>query len=172
MKNNKSVYTAYFGLFFMTMIIGLSFLFVKVGLEYSNPIDLLAHRFSIGLLTIIFLIVFKIIQVPQITIKKLKTLLLLAVFFPVSFFLFQTYGMKYSSASEAGIIFAISPIVTLIFAQIFLKEKTTIMQKIGILLSVFGIIYIIVNKGNFSINFTNIKDVFFYYYQLHHLQFI
>ncbi len=158
MKNNRKLYIAYLGLFLMTSIIGLSFIFVKTGLKYCNPVDLLAHRFSTALFCIVILVFTKIIKLPKITWEKLKILILLSVFFPSMFFLMQAYGMRYSTASEAGIIFAILPIVTLIFAQLFLKEKTSIIQKLGILLSVSGVIYIVLNKSQFSGSF-NIQDV-------------
>ncbi|MEH7373093.1 DMT family transporter, partial [Priestia megaterium] len=44
--------------------------------------------------------------------------------------------------SEAGIIQATIPIFTLIFASIFLKETSTSGQKIAIIFSVVGVIYI------------------------------
>ncbi len=148
MKNNKT-FGAYLGLFLMTTIIGLSFMFVKIALQYSSAVDLLAHRFSIALVSVIVLLLLRVIKIPKPNYKKIQGLLFLSVFYPVLFFLFQALGMQYSSASEAGIIFAMSPIVTLIVAQIFLKESTTILQKIGVILSVFGIVYIIFNKGGF-----------------------
>ncbi|MEH7367379.1 DMT family transporter, partial [Priestia megaterium] len=46
------------------------------------------------------------------------------------------------SSSEAGIIQATIPIFTLIFASIFLKETSTSGQKIAIIFSVVGVIYI------------------------------
>ncbi len=156
MWKNK-IFGAYLGLVVRTIIIGLSFIFVKTALQYGNAIDLLAHRFSIAFVLVILLLLFGVIKTPKLNRKKLQTLMFLSVSYPVLFFLFQTYGMQYSSASEAGIIFAMSPVITLIIAQIFLKETTTILQKAGILLSVIGILYIIFSKGNFIENLDNIK---------------
>nr|WP_281269765.1 DMT family transporter [Phocoenobacter uteri] len=150
---------AYLGLFLMTSIIGLSLMFIKIALNYTNTIDLLAHRFSIAFATIMLLWLFNIIKIPKLNKNKLKTLLLLSISYPSLFFLLQAYGMEYSSVSEAGIIFATSPIITLIFAQIFLKEKTTLLQKIGIALSVIGVLYIVLNKGNFSGNINNLQGI-------------
>ncbi len=156
MKNNKTL-SAYLGLFLMTTIVGLAFIFVKIGLEYTSAVDLLAHRFSIALISVITLLMLRVIKIPKPSYKKLINLIGLSIFYPVLFFLFQALGMQYSSASEAGIIFAMLPIITLIVAQIFLKETTTILQKTGIILSVLGIVYIILNKGGFANNSNNIK---------------
>lgn len=149
---------AYIGMILVTSIVGLSFIFVKVGLEYANPIDLLAHRFSVGAITVGVLWIFGLLKFTPFSWAKTKTLLLLSLFFPLLFFAFQAYGMEYSSASEAGIIFSAVPIVTLIVAGIFLKEKTNTLQKIGIALTILGIAYIMYRTGNISEN-TSFKGV-------------
>jgi len=67
---------------------------------------------------------------------------LLAILYPTLFFAFQVFGLVNVSSSEAGIIQATIPIFTLIFASIFLKETSTSGQKIAIIFSVVGVIYI------------------------------
>ncbi len=156
---SKKQVLAYLGMVAITLIVGLSFLFLKIGLRYTNAIDLLAYRFGFAFLSIVILSVFKFIKFPKFSFKTHKILLLLSLFYPFLFFLLQALGMQYSSASEAGVIFAIAPIITLIAAQIFLKEKNTILQKIGIILSVFGVIYIVYHKKNFFAGDANIKGI-------------
>ncbi len=58
------------------------------------------------------------------------------------FFGFQIFGLVYIASSEAGIIQATIPIFTMIFSIIFLKERPSILQKLSILLSVAGVVYI------------------------------
>ena len=132
----------------MATIIGLSFIFVKIGLKHAGAMDLLAHRFTAGAISVGVLWVFGFLKFSALNWAKAKSLLLLSLFYPLLFFAFQTFGMEYSTASEAGIIFATVPIITLIVASVFLKEKTTILQKLGILLSIGGISYIMFNTGN------------------------
>ncbi len=149
---------AYIGLVLMTIIIGLSFILVKMGLKHASAIDLLAHRFMAGAISIGFLGVFGLLKFTPLSWHKAKWLLLLSFFFPLSFFAFQTFGLEYSSASQAGIIFATMPILTLVVASIFLKEKTTILQKTGILLSMIGLAYIMYQTGNIA-QHTSIRGV-------------
>ena len=149
---------AFIGLILVTFIIGLSFIFVKIGLKYSNAIDLLAHRFTAAAISIVLLWIFGFIKLPSFSFKKAKSLLLLSLFYPLLFFALQTFGLQYSSASEAGIVFATTPIITLIAASFFLKEKTTLLQKIGIVMSIAGILYIIFYAGGVS-GSTNLKGV-------------
>ncbi len=148
MRITKKELAAYAGMALITIITGLSFIFMKFALRYTNPIDLLAHRFSSAFIVIVLLQLIGLVKVPRFTKENLGSLLLLALFYPVLFFLLQTFGVKYSTASEAGIIFAITPVLTMVSAMIFLKEKTSLIQKLGIILSVLGIFYIIFKTGN------------------------
>jgi len=150
MSTPKKQNQAYFGLVLATLIIGLSFIFVKIGLRYARAMDLLAHRFTAAAILIVLLWIFGFIKLPRFSFKKTKSLLLLSLFYPLLFFTLQTFGLQHSTASEAGIIFASTPIITLIAATFFLKEKTTWLQKIGIVLSIVGIIYIIYFTGDLS----------------------
>lgn len=141
---------AYFGLIIVTLIIGLSFIFIKIGLKYASAMDLLAHRFTAGSIAIAILWACGFLKFSSLSWDKAKSLLLLSLLYPLSFFSFQTFGMEYSTVTQAGIIFATIPIITLIIATIFLKEKTTIFQKLGITLSVAGVVYIVINTSNYS----------------------
>lgn len=53
----------------------------------------------------------------------------------------------YTSSSEAGIIQAAIPIFTMMLASYFLKEYTNTWQKISVLISVIGVIYIFIMNG-------------------------
>ena len=150
MSVNKKQRQAYIGLILLTSIIGLSAIFVKIGLRYTNPIDLLAHRFSAAAVSILLLWLVGIVKFPVFNFKKIRGVLLLSLSYPLSFFALQTYGLQHSSASEAGIIFASTPILTLVAAGFFLKERTGFMQKVGIVLSISGILYIIYFTGGVS----------------------
>ena len=138
---------AYLGLILMTSIVGFSFIFLKIGLRYAGAMDLMAHRFTAATIALVVMWLLGLIKIPRFSLKKVKPLLILSIFYPLLFFTLQTFGMKYSTASEAGIIFATVPVITLLAARIVLREKTTILQKTGIALSIAGILFIIYNTG-------------------------
>ncbi len=150
MSTDKKQRQAYIGLIVFTLIVGLSFLFVKIGLRYAHPVDLLAHRFTAAAIPILLLWIFGIIKLPRFSFRKVKLILLLSLFYPLLFFALQTFGLQHSSASEAGIVFATTPIITLMAASFFLKEKTTLLQKTGIVMTIAGILYIIYYSGGVS----------------------
>lgn len=137
---------AYLGATLSAVIVGFSFMFVKEALVYGNPIDILAHRFTIALVA---LMCYMFISKTTLTFKRvdLPKLLPVAIFYPVLYFALQTFGLLYLPSSQAGVIQAMVPIITLVISSIFLKERATGLQKIGILFSVTGVIYLQVLNG-------------------------
>jgi drug/metabolite transporter (DMT)-like permease len=141
-----------------TLITGLSFLFGKISLRYAAPIDILAYRFSAAFITLLLPVLLH--WLPwKFSLLKLKKILPLAIFYPLLFFGLQTYGLEYATSAEAGIIFAAIPIFTTILATLILKEKTNLQQKICILLSVFGVIYIFKMNGAY-LDLDNLKGIY------------
>lgn len=139
----RSAYLAALGYAF---IIGFSFLFVKISLRVAHAVDILAYRFTAA-----FLIAFLINKMTnkQVNISKKMwwSVLPVAIFYPVLFFLFQVIGLMYITTAEAGILQATIPIFTLILATIFIQEKTSRLGKISIVSSVLGVIYIFIMSG-------------------------
>lgn len=129
-------------------------MFVKLALSVASPLDTLAHRFTIALLLATIIILSKRIPV-KITFKDAIKIFSLALFYPTFFFMFQVFGLVYTSSSEAGIIQATIPIFTLILAAFILKEYASKWQTFFIILSVTGVIFIFVmndlNMENYSV---------------------
>ena len=137
---------AYLSAILYALIIGFSFLFVKLALSVTNPLNALAHRFTIAFIAASIPVIFGWVKL-KITFKDLLSLLPISLFYPTLFFTFQTFGLVYVSSSEAGIIQATIPIFTMVIASIFLKETSTGKQKLSLLLSVAGVVYIFIMKG-------------------------
>ncbi len=150
-------YLAYLAAVSYAVITGLSFLFGKIGLEVNHPIDVLAFRFSTAFLAVLVLRALKVVRL-QYALADLKQILPLAVFYPLAFFGLQVYGLQYASSLEAGILAASAPIFTLILANLVLKEETTLLQKISLLLTVVGVVYITYHKSDGG-SLGNIKGI-------------
>ncbi|MFA5513696.1 MAG: DMT family transporter [Sphaerochaetaceae bacterium] len=148
----------YLSAFFYSLITGLSFIFGKVALNVSSVIDFLAYRFSASAFGLFLLIIFRLVKV-DFNFKKVVKILPLALFYPLLFFAFQSYGLKHATAIETGLITAAVPIFTLIGASLFLKEKTTLFQKLSIIASVGGVMLITIMK-NTPFEITNFKGTF------------
>lgn len=148
MVNEKNIKLAYISVIVHGFIVGFSFLFTKIALTYSNPLNILAHRFTFAMLGLIF-IWFRRKEKPKFNLRTIREVLPLAISDPLLYFLFQTLALELLASAEVGIFLAISPIITLILASIFLKEKTSRFQRLSVLLSVFGTILILYlnNRG-------------------------
>ena len=105
------------------IIIGLSFLFVKMTLTTATPLDALAHRFTVAFAAANLLLLLKIESINVIS-RDFVKVALLAVFYPILFFGFQAFGLNLASSSEAGIIQATVPIFTLVFSRFLFKETS------------------------------------------------
>ena len=137
---------AYLAALSFSTIIGFSFLFTKVALGFASPLTNLAHRYTVAALVLFILQQTKVIQI-KLTKEDILSILPMSLFYPLLFFMFQSFALQYISSSEAGILQALVPIITLILASVFLKEKTTFIQKFFLCLSVAGVIYIFLSKG-------------------------
>lgn len=134
------------------VLMGLSFLFTKIALTVADPIDTLMYRFVIAFIAISIPILSRcaFVRYPR---KKFMKIAFISLLYPILSFSLQAYGLLYATSSEGGILFALTPILTIILASLFLKEKTTLRQKLSISLSVFGVVTIFVMKEMGSTGF-------------------
>lgn len=152
---NKSIVNAYIAAILYSIIIGFSFLFVKLALQVSTPLDVIAHRFTISFIVMLIPVVCGVIPV-RIRWTDLKRIIPLALCYPAIFFVLQVFGLQHTTSSEAGIIQATVPIFTLLIASLFLRERSSGWQKASLFLSVAGVIYIFIMKGSSSIHFSGV----------------
>lgn len=149
----------YVAAFVNATIVGLSFLFTKVAIEASSPMDTLGYRFLIAWIALTLYKKYLVKDNNKLSLTNNKSILslsLLALFYPVLFFSFQAFGVDLASSAEGGIILAFSPALTSMFAYLFFKEKINMTQLLFISLSITGVVYIFVNKG-ISLEFSNLK---------------
>ena len=144
---NKSSLLGMLGALMANTIFGFSFLFTKNLLNITHPLLILAIRFTIAFSFMSALIAFRVVKV-NFRGKNLKPLLLMAVMEPFLYFIFELYGLQRISSSLSGIIMALVPIAVIILSGIFLKTKTTRVQKFSTLLSLAGIIAINLSMSN------------------------
>ncbi|WP_419891009.1 DMT family transporter [Paenibacillus xylanexedens] len=148
---------AYIAAILYAAIIGLSFLFVKMTVTVAHPIDVLAHRFALSLIVVSIPIIFGWIKI-RLSLRDLWRIIPLGLLSPVLFFAFQAFGLVSSNSSEAGIIQAMAPVFTLVLASVFLKERTSTMQKLFLLLSVAGVVFIFMMQGS-GVSMSNLKGI-------------
>ena len=120
---------------------GLSFLASSIGQETASPFVLMSYRFDIALIALTIPVLLGR-QKLSLRGKNIKPLLLLGAMEPCIYFIGEQYGLKYSNSAFSGIMIAVIPIVTIIFAAIFLKERPSKKQWMFSALSILGIVVI------------------------------
>lgn len=132
-----------------TLIIGFSFLFVKITLIHAHPLDILAHRFGIAFIVLLPIVLFR---KNKLLFKKENCIwiLFMSSLYPILTFGLQIWALSYISSTESGIIHATFPLITMLVAVLVLKEKISWSQYCFAGLSVFGVILIPIMLGTTS----------------------
>lgn len=106
-------------LIMVTMFWGASCLLTKIGLSGLEPLTLMALRFFIAFV-LSAAVFWKRIASSDLTTVKYAAILS-GILFVV--YAFMTYGVKYTTASNAGFLTCLASIFIPIFAFVFLKQK-------------------------------------------------
>jgi drug/metabolite transporter (DMT)-like permease len=127
----------------MTLLFGFSFIATKQALSGLGIFQVVFSRHFLALLLLTFLL-WKDRRKFYIAGKDLKHFLALTMVEPVGYFIFETFGLRYTSPSSVSILIATIPVFTLIFAWWILREKTHRLALLGIALSLVGV-YLVVS---------------------------
>ena len=124
----------------------LSFVWFKVANSTYGPLTIVLFRLAISaILGFVFNKLTRNLIVPDK--KDLKYLLLLAFFEPFLYFMGESYGLQYISATVAAAIIATIPLFAPFAAYLFYREKVSIQNVIGIIISFLGVTIVIFNAS-------------------------
>lgn len=125
---------------------GMSFVWSTQVYQSLNPTATIFLRLAVA--TVFFtIILFAFRQNERIRKEHLKLFALAALFEPFLYFIFEGYGLKDTSPIIGSTIIALIPLVTPIAASIFLKERLTVKNIIGIVVSFLGVVAMLLNKN-------------------------
>lgn len=130
----------------IAMIIwGLSFIWSTQVYRNLNPTATIFLRLVIA--TIFFTAILFIFGFNEkVERKHLGLFALAAMFEPFLYFIFEGYGLKHTSPIIGSAIIAMIPLVTPVAATIFLKEKLSLMNILGFIVSFVGVMIMLINK--------------------------
>lgn len=106
-------------LLIMTVFWGASYILTKVGLEFLQPYTLTALRFLIAFLVSAAFFPKQTMNSDRKTVQY--ALILALILFAV--FVSMTFGLKYTSASNAGFLISLSVVLIPVISSLFLKQK-------------------------------------------------
>jgi len=143
MQNKKVLATL--AALFAQVIFGFSFMFTKIALGSASPLTVIANRYMVAFLGMSVIMIF--------TKTKLKIsrgiwkLVLMSLFQPVLYFLFETYGIEMTTSAFSSIMIALIPVVCMICGIFMLKEVPTPLQYLFTAISVLGVCVVAIS-GN------------------------
>lgn len=132
----------------VAMFWGASCLLTKIGVGEIQEFNLIALRFMIAFILSSFVFRNRLKHVDYKTIKYAA--ILGTILFIV--FVFMTFGVKYTTVSNAGFLTCLAGIFIPVISYVFLKQKQELKVILCILLSILGIYLLTVNvKVQFNI---------------------
>jgi drug/metabolite transporter (DMT)-like permease len=129
-----------------------SFIWFKIANKTFHPITIVFIRL---LFSVILLTTYLIITKNFMKIKKghWKLFLMMALFEPFFYFLGESFGLTYVSATVCSVMISTIPVFATIGAGLIFKERLKAINYAGIIFSFIGVLVFILNKdGNISFN--------------------
>lgn len=139
-------------LIFAMFIWASSFVALKSAMNDLGPFTVIFFRMLIASLCFLYFI--KSFLKYDFSKKDIKFILLLALFEPCLYFIFESKALQLTSASQAGMITSLMPIITAMVAGYFLKEIISKQMIFGSLIAMSGAIWLSL-QGTSSIDAPN-----------------
>lgn len=137
MKNSKIILATLSALI-AQIIFGFSFMFTGIALETASPMTVIADRYIVAFLGLTLVMLFTKTKLK--IGKTIWKLVLMSLFQPLMYFVFETYGVELTNSSFSGVMISMIPIVSMIAGIFVLNEKPSFMQYTFASLSVAGVV--------------------------------
>jgi drug/metabolite transporter (DMT)-like permease len=119
---------------------GSSFVALKLAFRYYDPMVVIFGRMLVGsLCMLLFMGRFRRVRYQK---GDYKSLLLLALFEPCLYFTFEAAALSYTTASQAGMITAMLPLMVAVAATFVLGEHITRRTLFGFILAIAGVVWL------------------------------
>ena len=121
----------------MALLFGLSFVATKYALKSIPPFTLIFLRFFIALFFLGAIYLRR--RQGKLDPDDRRRMFLTSLIVPGLYFLAETYGLKFSSATSVALLVSTIPIFAAIFAFLLINERIPLWRGVGIALSVIGV---------------------------------
>ncbi len=137
---------------------GLNVIATKMVVTTFQPITITALRvFTASISVFVILLFLKKVRLPS---RNEFIYIFVAAFFNiVCHHYFLSIGLLHTSASNGGLILGLGPILSTIVAFLFLKNRISLLQFLGILLGIAGVSFIVV-VGNGGVKSISLGDIY------------
>ncbi len=138
-----------------------SFLWFKIANKTFQPITIVFLRL---LAATVILTVYLVISKGFMKIKKgdLRLFIMLALFEPFLYFIGESFGLTYVSATVCSVMISTIPVFATLGAWLLFRERLRIINYSGIILSFIGVlVFLLNNNGTISYNLKGLALVLF-----------
>jgi len=143
---NKKTIAVYASAIIAMVFWSYSFIWYKEVFVYYKPITLVLFRLIISSI-FLFALTISLKRLDPLNPKDIKNFLLLAFFEPFMYFIGESFGVSLIPSSLAAVIVATIPLFSPIGAYYFHNERISLMNFLGIVVSVIGVAIVIFYKG-------------------------
>ncbi|PID82492.1 MAG: hypothetical protein CSB16_01070 [Clostridiales bacterium] len=151
----------YLQVFATSFFWGISFVAITSTLEVIDYVEMLATRWSFAAITVIVLYFLGIIKLNYKN-KGVFALVILSLFEPCLYSIFEVLGLMNTSASQTSLVLALIPVFVTIGYAYFFKVKIRITTILAIIVCLIGVSFTIVFEDGFTFS----KDYLGYLYLL------
>ena len=153
-KVQPSKLLTYIASSFAIILWGMSYIWTDKLIALNIPIFYFVFVRILLAGVILFLFNTAYARIKRIQRQDLGKFLLLAFFEPFIYFICETYGLKETgSPTISALIIATIPIFSIAAGRIFFKEKVTVFNFFGVVLSLAGIVMVAMAHGELGKNF-------------------
>jgi drug/metabolite transporter (DMT)-like permease len=138
-----------------------SFIWFKIANKSFPPVTIVFLRLTAS---VVLLTIYLVLAKGFMKIRKgdLKLFLMLAIFEPFLYFLGESFGLTYVSATVCSVMISTIPVFATIGAWLIFKEKLRLVNYAGIILSFIGVLVFLLNRnGSLAYNFKGIALLLF-----------
>ena len=149
MKNAN--WSAYVSIMIAMTVWSCSFLFTQEALLSFGPITVVTLR--IGLATALLGLYGWVAGKLQLPRREDVWLFLVGgAFQPFSYFMCETFGLSMTSATMTSVVMSTIPLFAPFVAWVLLREKVTLWNMVGIVVSFVGVMMLVVEKGDMNVS--------------------
>jgi drug/metabolite transporter (DMT)-like permease len=128
-----------------------SFIWFKIANETFHPITIVFIRLTLAVILLTtYLVATK--NFMKIRKKDRKLFLMLALFEPFFYFLGESFGLTYVSATVCSVLISTIPVFAILGAWIIFRERLGLINYAGAILSFVGVLVFILNDGSITYN--------------------
>ena len=154
MHNEKTV-TATLAALGAQVIFGFSFMFTKLALDFASPMTVIAGRYLVALICLTAVMLAGKIKFG--IRKNVWKLIVMSVFQPLLYFVFESYGIKFTTSSFSAIMISMIPVVAMLAGIFALREIPSPVQYLFAVVSVCGVVVVsTVGKSDGTVTFGGI----------------